>query len=63
MKFNEHQLSVLSKAASALRFHANNSDYLTEIAKKELLSIVDGLVEIQNRVLEKSTNNKNRRII
>lgn len=45
---NDEQLRTIGKAASALRFTANNWEGLTEAAQQEMLAVADALTEIEN---------------
>ena len=41
------QLRAIGKAASFIRFTANNSDSMTDAAKREALAIVEQLIELE----------------
>lgn len=45
------ELTALSKAASALRFRANNAEDITDAARRELLAIASGLATVEARLL------------
>lgn len=52
----ESELEDLSKAISAMRFHANNGEGFTESVKSNLLSIVYGLERLRDRAVDSGTD-------
>jgi hypothetical protein len=51
-------LLAIAKAASSIRFTANNWEWVTESAKQESIKIADTLTEIENAIHHKYATSK-----